>query len=102
MIVIGTRCSNSDYTFCILSGNRDSPIVEETNRVSFPKDYSEPELLNWFYQEVTALFQRTDSDAVVIKKAEGMVKRSNVLETRIQCGAIISLASAQAGCQKED
>jgi hypothetical protein len=81
-----------------LSGDRDSPTVEETNRIPFPKDYSEPELLNWFYQEITALFQRSNVDGVGIKRAEGTVKRSNALETRIQCGGIISLVAAQAGC----
>lgn len=99
MKTMGIRCSNSDYTFCILSGDRDSTIVEETDRVPFPKDYSDPELLNWLYQEMNALFQRTRCDAVGIKRAEGTVMRSNALETRIQSEAIVSLAAAQAGCQ---
>jgi len=99
MIVIGFRFSNSDYSFSILSGDRDAPVVEETNQISFPKGYNEPELLNWLFQEMTALFQRQSCDAVGIKKAEGTVKRSNSLETRIQAGAISSLAAAQAGCR---
>jgi hypothetical protein len=70
MVVIGFRFSSSDYAFSILSGGRDAPIVEETNRISFPKGYNEPELLNWLFQEMTALFQRKKCDAVGIKKAE--------------------------------
>ena len=99
MKTIGVRCSNSDYAYGILSGSKIKPVVEAAKRVAFPKNYSEAEILNWFYQEMEALFSNKAFDAVGIKRAETTVKRSNSLETRIQCGAIAILAASQAGCQ---
>lgn len=98
MAVYGIRFSNSDYSYCILSGDQDSPVVEDSNRIAFPKGYNEPELLNWLFQEISALLERYPCDILAIKKAEGTVKHSNALETRIQAGAIASLAAAQIGC----
>lgn len=100
MAVYGIRFSNTDFSFCILSGDRDAPVVEENRQVAFPKGYNEPELFNWLFQEMWALLRRHPCDAVAIKRAEGTVKRSNALETRIQAGAIVSLAAAQAGCNR--
>jgi hypothetical protein len=98
MTVMGVRCSNSDYTYCILSGTHDTPVVEATAQVSFPKDYSEPELLKWLHQEMSTAFTKHKCDAVGIKKPEATVQRSNALEARIQNDAIVSLAAAEAGC----
>lgn len=100
MAVYGIRFSNSDFSFCILTGHSDAPTVAESGRVAFPTGYSEPELLKWLHQEITALLQRQACDALAIKKAEGTVKRSNALETRVQAGAIASLVAAQIGCTK--
>lgn len=98
MKVMGVRCSNSDYAYCILSGSRESPVVEETKKVSFPKGYNEAEVLQWLHQEMRAVFSKHKCNAIGIKKAETNVVRSNALETRIQSDAIVSLAAAEAGC----
>lgn len=98
MKVMGIRCSNSDCTFCILTGTRDAPVVNATDQVVFPKGYSEPELHKWFHQEMSDVFGKHKCDAVGIKRAETNVKRSNSLEARIQNDAIVSLAAVEAGC----
>jgi hypothetical protein len=98
MEVLGVRCSNTDYAYCILSGTRDAPSVEEAELIAFPKDFSEPELLNWLHHEMAQLFSSHEYGAVGIKKPEATVKRSNTLEIRIQCEAIVALAAAEAGC----
>ncbi len=98
MIVFGIRCSNSDYTCCILEGNADSPQMNALHHIDFPKDYGEAEALRWFYQEMQGLFKEYAIDAVGIKRAETNVKRSNELERRIQNEAIVSLAAAEKGC----
>lgn len=100
MLVIGLRFSNSDFSFCILSGSQDAPGIVDSGRVAFPKGFTEPELLNWLYQEVAGLLRHHGCDAIAIKRAEGTVKRSNALETRIQAGAIATLAGAQTGCRE--
>lgn len=97
MKVLGIRCSNNDYTYCILSGSSSAPIIEEIQRLSFPAGYSEPEALLWFYRELQGLFKRNGFDSVGIKRSEVSVKRSNNLELRIQNEAIVSLVAAEAG-----
>lgn len=99
MKVMGVRCSNSYYAYCILSGSREAPVVEATNRISFPVGYNETEVLRWLYQEMQAVFGTHRVDAIGIKKAEANVVRSNALETRIKGDAIVSLAAAEAGCR---
>jgi hypothetical protein len=98
MAVLGVRCSNTDYAYCVLSGTRDAPSVEAAELILFPKGFSEPELLKWLHQEMAKVFNSHECGAVGIKKPEVPVKRSNSLETRIQCEAIVSLAAAEAGC----
>lgn len=99
MLVMGVRCSNSDYSYCILSGSRDAPTVEVSQQVSFPKGYSESEILRWLYQEMKTVFRTYTCDAVGIKRPEIVAKRSNALESRLQSGAIVILAAAESGCR---
>lgn len=98
MLALGIRCSNKDYSCCILSGTRDNPLIESNHHVSFPTGYSESDALRWFHQEMEAIFGTASIDLVGIKRAETMVKRSNSLEQRIQNEAIVSLVAAQKGC----
>ena len=75
MIVCGIRCSNTDYSCCILEGDADSPQMKALHHVDFPKDYGEAEALRWFYQEMQGLFKEYAIDALGIKKAETNVRR---------------------------
>lgn len=98
MTVFGVRCSNSDYTYCLLEGTKTKPVLRDVKRTPYPDGYSECELLKWLHQEMADLFGKYACGAVGIKKAEGNVKRSNALEARLQAEAIVALAAAQAGC----
>jgi len=98
MIVFGIRCSNTDYTCCILEGDADFPQMKVLHHIDFPQDYGEAEALRWFYQEMQGLFKEYAIDAVGVKRAETNVKRSNALELRIQNEAIVSLAAVEQGC----
>jgi hypothetical protein len=97
-MVLGVRCSNTEYTYCILKGTFETPLVENVQHVAFPNGYSESEILKWLHQEFQAVFRAHTIDAVGIKKAEANVKRSNSLELRIQAEAIVSLTAAEVGC----
>ena len=99
MIILGVRCSNTDYTYCILSGDARSPHVDAVKHVSYPNGYTEAETLRWLHQEFQAICGRQTLDAVGIKRAETNVQRSNSLESRIQAEAMVSLAAAEAGCR---
>jgi hypothetical protein len=98
MKVMGIRCSNTDYSYCILSGSRDIPVVDATCQVSFPAGYSEVEILRWLHHEMQAIFKAYCCCAVGVKKVEATVKRSNAIDFRIQSEAIVGLAAAEAGC----
>ena len=97
MKVFGIRCSNNDFTYCIISGTKDSPIIDTTCQLSFPSGYSEVESLLWFYRELHEIFKTNGFDSVGIKRTEVSVKRSNNLELRIQNEAIVSLVAAEIG-----
>lgn len=98
MKVLGVRCSNTDYSFCLLSGTSTSPKIEEAKHVKYPIGYSEAETLKWLRQEFLTICNEQDLYAVGIKRAETNVKRSNPLEFRIQAEAIVSLVAAEVGC----
>ncbi len=98
MRILGVRCSNSDYTCCLLSGDAATPKVENMIHVNYPNGYSEAETLRWLRQEFQKLCNGID--VVCIKRAETNVKRSNSLEVRIQAEAIVALAAAESGCTK--
>lgn len=99
MKTLGVRCSNTDYTYCILSGDAGSPHIETIKHVTYPNGFTEAETLKWLHQELQAILSTHAIDGVGIKRAETNVKRSNSLELRIQAEAIVSLAVAQAGCR---
>lgn len=98
MSIFGFRCSNTDFAYCVLSGTKNSPMVEAAELITYPKGFSEPEVLKWLHQEVFQIFGKHGCSSVAIKKPELSVKRSNSLDTRIECEGIITLASADAGC----
>ncbi|MCE9615921.1 MAG: hypothetical protein K8T26_16745 [Lentisphaerae bacterium] len=100
MKILGVRCSNSDYTTCLLSGDAAAPKVEEMKHVNYPNGYGEAETLRWLRQEFQRLCNGQALDEVCIKRAETNVKRSNSLEARIQAEAIVALAAAESGCGK--
>ena len=77
MKILGVRCSNTDYTFCLLSGDAASPKIEEVKHVNYPKGYTEAETLKWLRQEFQTLCNAQTLDAIGIKRAETNVKRSN-------------------------
>jgi len=98
MKVLGIRCSNSDYAYCIISGIRMAPAVEATRRVSLPEGYNEAESLKWLRQEMQNIFGSHRFDQVGIKKAETNARRTNALDARIRNEAIVSLVAAESGC----
>jgi hypothetical protein len=98
MRILGVRCSNTDYTCCLLSGDAGSPQIEAIKHVNYPNGFTEAETIRWLHQEFQAICCAQSIDGVGIKRAEPNVQRSNSLELRIQAEGIVSLAAAEAGC----
>ena len=97
MKVLGVRCSNTDCTFCLLSGSKDSPAVDMSQNIKLPKDFNKAEALNWFSQELETIFKKNKIYAVALKGPEPMVRRSNNLVSRVQNEAIVYLVAARFG-----
>lgn len=100
VMVLGIRCSNNDFTYCIISGVKDSPVINTRKKIRFPLEFSEAESLLWFYRELHEIFENDKIVSVGIKRTEGNVKRSKHLELRIQYEAIVSLVAAEIGITK--
>jgi hypothetical protein len=93
MKVLGIRYSSSDYTFVVLDGSQAAPIILEVNTVAFPKGFTKPQSLKWFYQEIEGLLARHEIQKIVIKSFEGRF-RGNLYEDRVEHEAMVSLAAA--------
>jgi Holliday junction resolvasome RuvABC endonuclease subunit len=99
MNILGVRCSNTDYAFAILTGEKESPIVINARSIAFPKGYNKSERLKWFLQEIDALLSKHNVGAIVVKSFEGQHWRSAVKE-RMQYEAIVFLSGANCGLKR--
>lgn len=97
MKILSLRCSNSDFTYALISGGSQDPVVEEAETESYPKSIKENELFYWFYQEIKEILQRSNADVLAIKAAETTVKRSNALELRMRIEGVALMVSAELG-----
>lgn len=97
MKVLGMRCSNSDFTFAIIDGDKKNPEIVVATKRAFPKNFSEGERLHWFHQELTAIFADNKPDVITLKGPEPSVKRSNALDSRLHNEAIVFLVATANG-----
>lgn len=97
MVVLGVRCSNTDYAYAVLTGTKSAPGLVECALVGYPKGYTHPEVLRWLLQELEALDAKHHADAWAIKGAEPLAARGKSHTQRVECEAIVTLAAANAG-----
>jgi hypothetical protein len=95
-MVLGVRCSNKDFTYAVMDGERTGPCIVEVRTVLLPKGYAPSQALYWLYQEVTDLLVRQAVTAVVIKRFEGR-SRGNAYEERVEREAAVMLAAGAKG-----
>ena len=100
MKILAVRCSNTDFAYAVIEGTQQSPTVAESAVTGYPKGYEEHALFHWFHQEIMGLLYHHSPDAVAVKTAETMVKRSGSLETRIRVEGIAIMSAAEAGCAR--
>src|SRR5437867_6822555 len=74
IMVLGLRCSNSDYAYAILEGDAKRPRIIEDKLIAYPADYERTKLLRWFHQEMEGLLGKHPIRRLVIKGAEAMAK----------------------------
>ena len=96
MKVMGIRCSNSDFTYAIVTGGKDNPSVDEVSTVPVPKGYRHQQALDWLYLEIEHLVSHHQVEIVVLKRFEGL-RRNGAFETRAEFEGVIALASYRLG-----
>ena len=62
-MILGIRCSNTDYTFALLKGRKKTPQLQNIKTAAFPKGYSRPNSLRWFFQEIEDYFAKHTESA---------------------------------------
>jgi hypothetical protein len=97
-MILGIRCSNTDYSFALLKGKKGSPQVVNIKTASFPKGYTRPNLLRWLYQEIDDYFSKHKGISHrVVKGAEPMAQKGGSYTERVECEAMLFLAAANSG-----
>ena len=99
MNVLGIRCSNTDYAYVILTGNRAAPEIVEKSLIALPKGYSRSESLKWFYQEIDGILGRVAINTITIKGAEALAARDQSFVSRVENEAMIFLAASNRGLE---
>jgi hypothetical protein len=97
MKTVGIRCSNSDYSYAILSGKKSSPKLLQVETHLFPKGYSQPQCLKWLLQELEELSKRHLAEKWIIKGAEPMATRDKAFVSRVEFEAMALLAAGNGG-----
>jgi hypothetical protein len=96
MNVLGIRCSNKDFSYSVINGQRGIPNVITVGSLIYPKNLSHPRSLLWFVQETEQLIKKHNIQAIVVKKFEGM-SRGSSFEERVEYEACVSIAAAKVG-----
>jgi len=103
-MILGIRCSNTDYSFALLKGTKGTPLVVNITSAFFPKGYTRPNVLRWLYQEIDDYFLKHKGIShLVLKGAEAMAQTGSAYGDRVEGEAIFLLAAANNGliaCRK--
>lgn len=97
-MILGIRCSNSDYTFALLKGRKHAPQLHNVKSASFPKGYTRPNALRWFFQEIEDYFAKhTGIAECIIKGAEPMAQKGSTYSERVEHESMVLLTAAIKG-----
>jgi hypothetical protein len=96
-MVLGLRCSNTDYYYALLSGTKATPVLEDHGLINYPRGTKEPAALEWMFEEIRDRLRRSQIEKVVLKGAEPGAMRTAPLLDRVQYEAAVFIACAEAG-----
>uniref|UniRef100_Q01T22 Holliday junction resolvase RuvC n=1 Tax=Solibacter usitatus (strain Ellin6076) TaxID=234267 RepID=Q01T22_SOLUE len=96
-MVLGLRCSNTDYHYALLSGTKKVPLVEDQGSVSYPGGLKKPAALKWMVDEIQDRLRKSDIDSVVIKGPEPAATRTSSLVERVEYETAAMIACAEVG-----
>lgn len=92
MSILGLRCSNTDYTYVVLTGSRTQPEIVAMDSIAFPQGFKTQQSLMWFLHEVETLFERFEIEMVVMKEFEGR-KHDKSFVARVEHEAMVYIAA---------
>lgn len=95
-MILGLRCSNSDYAYVVLGGTREKPTVIEAGFRPFPKNQSRMAASYWFYQELNGLLDKHRCTGIVIRGSEVRQKDIALVE-RVEHEAMAYPVAGQRG-----
>ena len=96
-MVLGLRCSNTDYHYVLLSGTKKAPVIEHKGSISYPVKVKKPASLKWMVDETRDRLRKFDITKVVIKAPEPLARRTGPLTERIEYEAAVLIACADVG-----
>jgi len=96
MSILGIRCSNKDCTYVVMSGTKNKPAVDHSGASKFPINYTKPESLLWFVQEIEQLISKHKVEKIVLKAFEGRT-RGKTYEERVAYETAVYIAAAKNG-----
>ena len=90
MTTIGFNFTSSDMYFVAVDGTLNAPNFIAKNKISLPANYSVPETVDWFENELTALLNTYNPDKVSYRLTINNVK-NNYVQNVYYAQAILNL-----------
>ncbi len=96
-MILGLRCSNTDYYYVLLSGTKTLPILDCHASIQYPGGLKKPVSLKWMADEIRDLLRKVEIEKVVIKASEPMARKTTSLVERAEYEAAVLIACADSG-----
>jgi hypothetical protein len=97
MNVIGIRAEPSGFTWAVVQGTRDRPILVGVDTASAPTSYEEPDALKWHRARLATLVTQYQATAIAIRLPESFGRQGNTESDRRRSrleGVIMELGAA--------
>ena len=96
-MILGLRCSNSDYYYVLLSGTKVAPKLHDHGLVQYPTGLTKPASLKWMFDEVRDRLGKSNAKKVVLKGPEPAATKSPSLVERVEYEAAVLIACGEIG-----
>lgn len=97
MIILGLRCSPSEFSFSVMEGTLKSHMLVATGRIKYPTGYNHCELLRWLHNEIGGLIGKYQVNGIGVKGTEAMGMKGKSYGERMELEAMIFLQAIQHG-----
>jgi hypothetical protein len=97
MIILGIRCSTSEFSFAIIEGTLKTNKLLLSARTKYPNGYNHCELLKWLHNEIGDLITKYKPNGIGVKGTEAMGMKGKSYGERMELEAMIFLQAAENG-----